>query len=52
MIDYLTTFAEVVGASCIAVGIGLAFGFPFGLISAGVLILAGSYFVAGIGDGE
>ena len=52
MIDYITTFTEVVGATCIAVGVGMAFGFAAGLIAAGVLLLAGSYFAAGIGEVE
>ena len=43
MREKVTTAAEIGGAVCIAVGIGLLWGFAFGLISAGVAAVVFGY---------
>lgn len=44
--DKATTFADVLGAGLVAVGMGLVAGVGAALVTAGVLILVGSYLVA------
>lgn len=43
MFGLMTTLIEIAGATCIAVGFGICFGFGAGLIVAGILAIAGSY---------
>lgn len=45
MRNAVTTFAEILGAAAIVVGVAM-FSVPFAFISGGVLIIAGSYLAA------
>ena len=42
MFGLVTTIIEVIGAAFIATGVGICFGFGAGLITAGILVIAGS----------
>ena len=44
--DHVTTLADVLGAVCLAVGVGLLAGLGSALIATGALILVGSYLAA------
>lgn len=46
MRDMLTTVFETIGAGLIVAGVALAFGIPFALITAGVLVIGACYLVA------
>lgn len=46
MREKVTTFAEILGATLIAVGVGIILGVGASLIVAGVLLCAGSYLAA------
>jgi hypothetical protein len=46
MRDIFTTIVETLGAMLIVAGVWLAFGIPFALITAGVLMICACYLVA------
>lgn len=52
MFGLITTIIEILGAILIAVGIGIILGIGAACIAAGVLLLAGSYFVTSEGASE
>jgi len=43
MRENVTTAIEIAGAGCISAGVGLRFGFDFGLIVGGIFALVFSY---------
>lgn len=45
MAEIITTLAQVVGASMIAIGIGVVFGTGAALIAGGILVITGSILV-------